>query len=243
MPEELTGEENKEPSRELEITQRAFARVSMEWETTFNSVSDAIWILDDKHHIVRCNRASEILFNRSSKEMISRFCWEIVHGTDRTIPECPVARSLKSLKREMMELQIDNKWFQVTADPILDRNGEYKGAVHIVRDITENKKLEKELIESEKKYRNLFENGSDLLCVHDLKGKLLETNLSFKKEYGFQNKNINGLNIRDFFPDRYRPEFDKYLERVIQNGEDEGYMQVMSASGDDLILEYKNRLI
>jgi PAS domain S-box-containing protein len=107
----------------------------------------------------------------------------------------------------------------------------------------ERRKAEEALRESEKKYRNLFENGSDLLCIHDLEGNFLETNLSYKKQYGLINEDIRGLNIRDFIPDRYKPEFDQYLERIIQNGEDDGYLRVIPKYGEEVILEYKNKLM
>jgi len=49
------------------------------------------------------------------------------------------------LKRESMDLQIGDSWFKITVDPILDKSGEFNGAVHIISDITEKKNLEIEL--------------------------------------------------------------------------------------------------
>ncbi|MGA6924568.1 MAG: PAS domain S-box protein, partial [Desulfosarcina sp.] len=100
-----------------------------------------------------------------------------------------------------------------------------------------------ELIESEKKYRHLFENGSDLLCVHDLEGNLIETNLPFKKEYGWRREDIEGLNLRDLIPERHRLEFDAYLANIISNGSDDGYLKTMTRSGEEIVLEYRNKLI
>jgi PAS domain S-box-containing protein len=103
--------------------------------------------------------------------------------------------------------------------------------------------FEKALLKSEKKYHSLFINGSDLLCIHDLEGNLLETNLSYKKKYGLGNENLSGINIRNFIPDRYRAEFDQYLQRIIKNREDDGYLRVINKLGHEVILEYKNKLI
>jgi two-component system cell cycle sensor histidine kinase/response regulator CckA len=235
--------ESDQATSEYNQAEESLVRSASDWQTTFDAVNDPIWILDDKQRIIRCNKASELLFQRSSEEMIGRSCWEIVHSTGQTIPECPLPRSRESLKRESMEIQIAQNWFQVTIDPILDSNGKYTGAIHIVRDITEHKKMEKELAESEIKYRNLFEKGSDLLCLHDLEGNLLETNLSYKEEYGFENESLIRMNIRDFIPDRYKTEFDQYLERIIENGEDEGYMRAVDRTGREIILEYNNKLM
>ena len=99
------------------------------------------------------------------------------------------------------------------------------------------------LIESERKYRNLFENGSDLLCIHDLEGNLLETNVPFKSEYGWQQKDLESVNIRQMIPDKYKQEFDEYIKRIIVNDSDEGYLKAMTRSGETVILEYRNKLI
>ena len=218
-------------------------RMAKEWKTTFDATNDVIWILDEKQRILRCNQTSERTFGHSTEKIMGRFCWEIIHETNKPIPECPVQSAKHSLKRASMELQIARNWFLITADPILDKNGHYKGSVHIARDITKRKQLEKKLTESRQKYHNLFENGSDLLCIHDLEGNLLETNLSYKKQYGLEEKNLEGINIRDFIPDEYKVEFDQYLERIIKNGVDKGFLRGINNFGHEVILEYNNTLM
>ena len=52
-------------------------------------------------------------------------------------------------------MQRGDRWFNVTADPILDETRTIRGVVHIIRDITERKRMEDVLKESEKKYRDL----------------------------------------------------------------------------------------
>ncbi len=96
---------------------------------------------------------AERFFEKSRQELIGRHCWEIVHGTSEPIPECPTLRVKQSLGRESMELPIGDRWFEVTVDPILNEEGSYAGAVHIVSDITDRKQAEEELRKSEEKIR------------------------------------------------------------------------------------------
>ncbi len=119
-------------------------QLAREWQLTFNSVADAVWILDADQRVVRSNRGAERIFQRATDEMIGKHCWEIVHGTQAPILECPILRMRKTLKRESMELQADDRWFKVTVDPILDADKHLSGAVHIVSDITERKQAEAE---------------------------------------------------------------------------------------------------
>jgi PAS domain S-box-containing protein len=225
------------------LAEEELARAANEWQATFDATNDSIWILSKEQRIIGCNKASELLFQCSHEEIIGKYCWEIVHGTEQPIPECPILRMMESLSREFMELQIGKRWFQIVVDPLLDATGKYNGAVHIISDITKRKQIENELLESERKYRDLFQKGSDLLCIHDLEGNLLETNLAYKKRYGLSSKDLRGVNIRTLVPDRYKSEFDQYLERIIQNADDEGYARIVNKFGDVVILEYRNKLI
>ena len=116
-----------------------------EWQTTFDTTNDIIWVLSQDQRVLRSNKMAEQMFQRPNDEIIGKHCWEIVHGTHQPIPECPVIRAKESLKRETMELQIYKSWFEITVDPVLDTNGKYAGAIHVVSDITERKQAEEEL--------------------------------------------------------------------------------------------------
>ena len=134
-------------------------------------------------------------------------------------------------------------WAEAIASFMRDSNGNPVAIMGVTRDIEARKKAEAEIIESEKKYRNLFENGSDLLCIHDLEGNLIETNVHFKKEYGWTKADLNNLNIREFIPIRHRKKFDRYMENILSSGSAEGYLMGHTKSGKEVVLEYRNNLI
>jgi len=116
------------------------------WQATFNASSDAIFVLDAKHRILRANSAVKSIFDVSDGEIVGKHCWEIIHGTTEPIADCPVLRVRESLKRESMVLNVGDVWFEITVDPLLDDQGQYCGAVHIVSDITLRKWSEAELL-------------------------------------------------------------------------------------------------
>ena len=117
------------------------ARIAREWQTIFDATNDGIWLLDKKQRVVRSNKTADQLFQRPGGGAVGQHCWEIVHGTTGPIPDCPVERARKSLHREDMELLIGDRCYRVTADPILDAAGQFAGAIHIVHEITERKRL------------------------------------------------------------------------------------------------------
>ena len=140
---------------ERKEAERALARSLQEWETTFAASNDAIWLLDAEHRIVRCNRATKEVFGVRCEEILGDRCWNVVHRAAEPVPECPAVRARDSLKRESMELPVAGRWLRITADPILDEEGVYTGAVHNARDVTEAKRADIALRESSDRLRIL----------------------------------------------------------------------------------------
>jgi two-component system cell cycle sensor histidine kinase/response regulator CckA len=124
--------------------EKGLVKVAREWVRTFDATSDAIFLLDKDQRVVRCNKAARNLFQEPGTRLVGSHCWERVHGTQGPIDECPFLRSKESLQRESMELQMDERWFQVNVDPIVSKSGEFEGAVHLITDISSIKRLEEE---------------------------------------------------------------------------------------------------
>lgn len=127
---------------ELEIS-----KIAQEWQSTFDATNDVIWTLNKEHDILRCNETTTKMFNTTYNNLIGKKCWEVIYGTSEPIEECPSVRAQKTLKRETMELLSGDSWLLITVDPIINEKGEFEGAVHIIKDITHRKKIEKELEE------------------------------------------------------------------------------------------------
>lgn len=171
------------------ITQRkrleeALSRTAQEWQKTFDADLDAVWLLDEDQKIIRCNKPSEKLFNLTREEMIGKQCREIVHGAGKPVGGCPVLRVKKSLHRESMELQTDNRWLAIYIDPILDDHGRISGYVHIASDITERKKTEGNLRKSEERYRCLVETTETGYVIIDKEGVVLDANQEYLRLSG-----------------------------------------------------------
>ena len=136
---------------------------AQDWQTTFDASKSVIWIINNEGRIIQANRTTEAFFNLSHKEIIGKHCWEIVHGTDAPIPECPFQKAKQSLNSESTELNLGNRWMEVTVDPILDRDGSFNRGVHIMTDITERKVAVEKLRQSEAEYRQLSQEFQALL--------------------------------------------------------------------------------
>jgi len=118
-----------------------------EWQTTFDSISDSVSLIDADQQVLRCNLASTRLFKQDFKDIIGQHCWQLVHGTDHPIADCPMKRALQSCKTESQLIFENDRWLYVTVDPLLDEAGKVTGAVHIVRDETERVTADQALLE------------------------------------------------------------------------------------------------
>ncbi|MBF0273853.1 MAG: diguanylate cyclase [Nitrospinae bacterium] len=95
------------------------------------------------------------------------------------------------------------------------RNKLIRGYVIMAKDITERRREEDILKESEQKYRSIFENSKDAVYMTALDGSFLEINLAGSDLFGFSQKDILEMNIKDLY---HNPgERDKFLRLIQKN--------------------------
>ncbi len=145
---------------------------------------------------------------------------------------------------EYRALKRDGKHFPVLVHgrPVFDRS-RCIGSIGVIIDLSYRKKIEEKLQEAEDKYRDIFENVSDAWYFHDLEGNFIETNFALKKELNVTEEELNGLNVRDIVPERYRHEFERYIQDVLKKGSSSGVMSVIIKDGSRRIYEYRNSLV
>ncbi|HET9525947.1 MAG TPA: PAS domain S-box protein [Pyrinomonadaceae bacterium] len=112
----------------------------------------------------------------------------------------------------------------------------------LANDITERKKAGDALRISEDRYRDLVDNSHELICTHDLDGRVLSVNPWAARALGYPQEKLIGINIRDGLLPEYRAEFDEYLRKVTTEGSARGVMKVRTATGETRLWEYYNTL-
>jgi PAS domain S-box-containing protein len=108
-------------------------------------------------------------------------------------------------------------WLEAVSTNLLE-DPTIKGIVLNARDITERKLADLALRESEERYRDLFDNASDLVCMAAPDGSLLYVNKAWRHGLGYSEAEISQLRLLYLVHPDNREDFSAVLNRVL-NGE------------------------
>lgn len=120
------------------------------WETILANYHDAIVLIDNNHSIQKANKATYDLLNQPQKNIIGSKCYKVFFGKKCSDHECPYQKVLQSKNREEHIKKIGDKWLKITIDPILNDQQEMVGAIEVISDFNEAKKVEEKLSRSER---------------------------------------------------------------------------------------------
>jgi len=123
-----------------------------EWTETFDSITDVIFISDMACTIVRANRAIEIMLGQPIESVVHQKCYNLfqwMHPSPEGCAACACVTAGLPSVLDHYDPKLD-RFFEVSVLRKLDSSNEAIGLIHIVRDITEQKKLEAQLVHAQK---------------------------------------------------------------------------------------------
>jgi len=112
-------------------------------------------------------------------------------------------------------------FWENTANPIRNARGEIVACLEIARNITERKKAEDALHESEEKFRTAFETSPDLFYRISPEGKILDCNQTVLKKLGYSEEEIVGrsiFEICELFTEGFGDDPKELFQRILKTG-------------------------
>lgn len=134
--------------------------------TILESILDSFFSIDNQYRFIYSNAAAQKLFKRSEAELIGQNILELFPWIKGTISQQEFAIAMENREQRLYEQFIPqlNHWFEANIYP-----SEFGISVHF-RQITERKRTADKLLESEKSFRLLAENTSDMISKHNWDG-------------------------------------------------------------------------
>jgi len=200
--------------------------------TMFESIQDAFEVIDLEGKFIDVNDAAVRMLGFSQKgELIGESAMDFVAEKDRARVLENTRNIFKNGKGEVIEYTLvarDGREIEAefSATLLRDRNHNPVGFIGVSRDITERKRANEALRQSEEKFRVIFDNIGDGITVTDAKGTIIAVNDAVVKMGGFKNKEeLVGRNGFDLMSAEDRKRIIKITMKAFSEGQSTDRME------------------
>lgn len=237
-----TAEEMRVAHEELKTQ----ARILREQAALLDLSQDAILIQAINGETLLWNQGAERVYGWTKAEAIGKNSHELLNTSfSPSLAEIMLKLvktghwegELEKTRRDGHTLIVSSHWAMGK-----DAAGRPEKILVIDTDVTEQRSAEAALRESEDRYRDLVEHSLDLICTHDLEGRLLSVNELPAKILGYSREELIKKPMKEFLLKEGHASFDEYLKNIQITKFAEGAMVVLTKSGEHRIWEYHNSL-
>jgi len=161
-------------------------------EKIINSSVDGIFALDGTYRVIIWNPGMECISGISKMEILGRCIFDVLPflkgtGEDKFFFEALAGNPVVAKNRPYVIPETGRSgFFEASYSPLFNESGEIMGALAIIHDITERKRLEEALRKAEETYRNIFENAVEGMFQATVQGRYLSANPALATMYGYE---------------------------------------------------------
>ncbi len=179
---------NKQLNQELgrlHQVEEVISRGKKEWESTFDTVADLIFIVDPAGNIARCNKAVIKKLNSTYKELIGKPLLEVLLENEKSalLELHPGELEIPRLGG-FFEVLIENVAFEI---PVR--------SIYVLHDISKRKHIEDDVARQKKFFESLVINNPAAIIVLDEKERIASCNPAFEKLFGYTQDEIVEANL------------------------------------------------
>ncbi len=121
-------------------------------EAIFDGIQNRLSIQAPDYKILRVNRAVIDKYHTTYQELIGRKCYEFYYQRSSPCEKCPIAVTIETKQptSSIMKISEEETTLRTSSYPILDEKGHLASIIEYIEDITEEQRLQEQLIQSEK---------------------------------------------------------------------------------------------
>ena len=126
-------------------------RAKSELEISFDAIQHSIFVVDHQRRILHVNRTSEVVYGKA-ETLVGRFYPGVLYQTADPVTDCPIEKCL--LQKQTVQQQGPHpQWggyYHYSVFPVLNQDGSLERVVYYEKDVTETRRLEQRLQQSER---------------------------------------------------------------------------------------------
>jgi PAS domain S-box-containing protein len=178
-------------------------RAKRTWETTFDAMSDGIFIFSNERRLMRVNRAGAGLESAEPQELLGRRCCDILRSVRGE--GCIVERVAAERRPVTIEYtpEVLGRTLLVTAEPIVEESGR-TGTVCTVRDLSELRQIEAVARERQSLLEHVLESARENVAATDPDGRLMWINSAGAAMCGYAKESLIGRHFSDLVEESER---------------------------------------
>lgn len=220
-------------------------------ETESETTIDGTLVVDRDGRRVQSNRRfaemfdlpASLLNQNDDRLLLSHFC-PLMQDPAGFLQRIQYLNAHESETGRDQVLFKDGRCIDRYSAPLVDASGKYYGRIWYFRDITDRENAEHALRESEERYRELFENASEIIFTTDPEGRFTSLNLAGQQVLGYSQEDAAAVDIWGITAPEYRDTLKQNLTQMIAGNTDiTSEIEVSARDGRRIRLEVKPRLI
>ncbi|MHA4842551.1 sensor histidine kinase [Flavitalea antarctica] len=210
------------------VRPKAYDDVFDERHTILESIGEAFYRVDNNWIVTYWNNQAEKMLGQPRENILNKNLWEIYHDAIDT----PFYHNFQKATRENQIVRFEalyetlQLWLEVNVFP------SRSGCSVYFKDITEKKKTEERIRDSEERSRLIMNAALDAIICMDKRGLVTFWNPQAAATFGWDQKEVMGKKLSEFIiPERFRHRHDAGLELYLQNGEEQVLNRILELEG------------
>ncbi len=185
---------------------------------------EGIWMIDAGARTSFVNPRMAQMLGYTVEEMLGRTLTDFMDDESRASAEYNIERRKQGITEQhdfrFLRKDATALWATLATGPILDSNGNYAGALAMITDITERKRIEEALRRSESRFRRIMDSNMIGMFFCNTAGLITAANDAFLKMVGYTREDFDAgrVNWSKMTPPEYVPLDQRAIEELAAKG-------------------------
>jgi PAS domain S-box-containing protein len=210
----------------------------------FMALDDAILVARESKRIIYFSPGSEDRLGLTDRTVLHRHIWDVLPGLGRIETGQMFENARRSSSSAYTFALRTRKGHEAVMEATASF-GEWEGEEAyflVLRDISEKKRAEDQIISGQRNIQALFDSIDDILFVMDYDGRIIRTNMQMQKKLGYEGDNLEGRNFFELLPASAQEAGALELERIAEGTSTLNLLPLLGREGEVFRMETRTAL-